>query len=60
MYVKNQDTMFLFLTVSFFFFFFLIFADLNEQLMKMLMERDELHMKRDSFLVDIEDLTAFL
>lgn len=33
---------------------------LNEQLVEMLMERDELHMSRDSLLVDIEDLTAYL
>ncbi|XP_065219076.1 schwannomin-interacting protein 1-like isoform X2 [Planococcus citri] len=33
---------------------------LNEQLVEMLMERDELHMSRDSLLVDIEDLTAHL
>ncbi len=37
-----------------------LILDLNEQLMKMLMERDELHMSRDSLLVDIEDLTTYL
>lgn len=40
---------------------FLFFGTvLNEQLMKMLMERDELHMSRDSLLVDIDDITAYL
>ncbi|XP_049869648.1 schwannomin-interacting protein 1 homolog isoform X3 [Pectinophora gossypiella] len=33
---------------------------LNEQLVKMLMARDELHMGQDSMLVDIEDLTRYL
>nr|XP_018898749.1 PREDICTED: uncharacterized protein LOC109031610 [Bemisia tabaci] len=33
---------------------------LNEDLVKMLMERDELHMGQDSMLVDIEDLTRYL
>lgn len=31
--------------------------NLNEELMNLLMERDELHMSQDSMLVDIEDLT---
>ncbi|XP_052705555.1 IQCJ-SCHIP1 readthrough transcript protein-like isoform X2 [Crassostrea angulata] len=31
--------------------------NLNEDLMNLLMERDELHMSQDSMLVDIEDLT---
>lgn len=33
------------------------FSDLNEDLVKLLMERDDLHMMQDSKLVDIEDLT---
>lgn len=33
---------------------------LNENLVKFLMERDDLHMEQDSMLVDIEDLTRFL
>lgn len=33
---------------------------LNEQLVKYLMERDDLHMGQDSMLVDIEDLTRYL
>ncbi|XP_066254783.1 uncharacterized protein Schip1 isoform X2 [Euwallacea similis] len=33
---------------------------LNEQLVKMLMSRDDLHMEQDSMLVDIEDLTRYL
>ncbi|KAJ2953711.1 hypothetical protein O0L34_g1331 [Tuta absoluta] len=33
---------------------------LNEQLVQMLMARDELHMGQDSMLVDIEDLTRYL
>ena len=32
-------------------------AGLNEDLVKLLMERDELHMEQDSMLVDVEDLT---
>ena len=35
----------------------LYIADLNEELVQMLMERDELHMEQDSMLVDVEDLT---
>ncbi|KAK3094716.1 hypothetical protein FSP39_005373 [Pinctada imbricata] len=31
--------------------------NLNEELVKLLMERDELHMSQDSMLVDIEDLS---
>lgn len=34
--------------------------DLNEKLVKYLMERDDLHMGQDSMLVDIEDLTRYL
>lgn len=33
---------------------------LNEQLVKHLMNRDDLHMSQDSMLVDIEDLTRYL
>lgn len=33
---------------------------LNEQLVKFLMDRDDLHMSQDSMLVDIEDLTRYL
>lgn len=33
---------------------------LNEQLVKSLMTRDDLHMEQDSMLVDIEDLTRYL
>ncbi|CAG9769158.1 unnamed protein product [Ceutorhynchus assimilis] len=33
---------------------------LNEQLVKFLMDRDDLHMEQDSMLVDIEDLTRYL
>ena len=35
----------------------LYIVDLNEELVQMLMERDELHMEQDSMLVDVEDLT---
>lgn len=33
---------------------------LNENLVKFLMNRDDLHMEQDSMLVDIEDLTRYL
>lgn len=33
---------------------------LNESLVKLLMERDELYMKQDSMLVDIEDITRYM
>lgn len=35
-------------------------TDLNEQLMKMLTERDELNMNRDTLLNHIKDITAYL
>ena len=38
-------------------FFSVVFSGLNEDLVKLLMERDELHMEQDSMLVDVEDLT---
>lgn len=33
---------------------------LNENLVRFLMNRDDLHMEQDSMLVDIEDLTRYL
>jgi len=35
-------------------------SDLNEKLVKLLIQRDDLHMEQDSMLVDIEDLTRYL
>lgn len=34
--------------------------ELNSDLVKMLIQRDEAYMEQDSLLVDIEDLTKFL
>lgn len=31
-------------------------SDLNESLVNLLLERDELHMAKDSMLVDVEDI----
>ncbi|CAB3363235.1 Hypothetical predicted protein [Cloeon dipterum] len=37
-----------------------LIESLNEELVQMLMERDDLHMEQDSRLVDIEDLNRYL
>ena len=34
-------------------------AGLNEELVKLLLVRDELHMEQDAMLVNIEDLTRY-
>lgn len=39
---------------------FPLFSGLNEDLVTLLMERDDLHMEQDSMLVDIEDLTKHM
>lgn len=36
--------------------YYMFVSDLNESLVNLLLERDELHMAKDSMLVDIEDL----
>lgn len=36
--------------------YYVFVSDLNESLVNLLLERDELHMAKDSMLVDIEDL----
>ena len=40
--------------------YFWLFSDLNEVLVKLLLQRDDLHMEQDSMLVDIEDLNKHL
>lgn len=37
--------------------FFLSYTGLNEELVQLLLMRDELHVEQDAMLVDIEDLT---
>lgn len=42
---------------GFFFSISVVCSGLNEELVQLLLIRDELHMEQDAMLVDIEDLT---
>ena len=41
----------------YFLYFSIYLKEINEELKKMLIERDDLYMQQDSILVDIEDMT---